>query len=64
LKVDDTVTFDLRPERVGWVQIARGTARLNGVELRPGDGVAIDTAGQVELIATDNAEVLLFDMGR
>jgi redox-sensitive bicupin YhaK (pirin superfamily) len=63
LKVDEVANFDLRPGRIAWVQVARGTAKLNGVQLHPGDGVAINTAGQVELTATDDAEVLLFDMG-
>jgi redox-sensitive bicupin YhaK (pirin superfamily) len=45
------------------VQVARGTATLNGEQLRPGDGVAIEKAGALELVGTsDDAELLLFDM--
>ena len=29
------------PGRLGWVQVARGTLSLNGVELKAGDGAAI-----------------------
>jgi redox-sensitive bicupin YhaK (pirin superfamily) len=58
-----SVGHTLREGRIGWVQMARGTATLNGEQLRPGDGVAIDSAGPLELVGTsDDAELLLFDM--
>ena len=57
------VTHTLAPGRVGWVQVARGSATLNGEQLYPGDGVAIEDAGSVEITGTSaDAEVLLFDM--
>jgi redox-sensitive bicupin YhaK (pirin superfamily) len=59
----EAVRHTLRDGRLGWVQVARGTATLNGEQLHPGDGVAIDTAGAVELVGTsDDAELLLFEM--
>jgi redox-sensitive bicupin YhaK (pirin superfamily) len=59
----DAVRHTLRAGRIAWVQVARGTATLNGEQLRPGDGVAIETAGPLELVGTsDDAELLLFDM--
>jgi redox-sensitive bicupin YhaK (pirin superfamily) len=45
------------------VQVAHGTARLNGEQLYPGDGVAIEEAGVIALAGTSpDAEILLFDM--
>jgi quercetin 2,3-dioxygenase len=62
LGIDETATFNLRPGRVGWVQAATGTVTLDGEQLRPGDGVAIETSGRITLTGTDEAEILLFDM--
>ena len=60
----ESVTHDLKPGRKAWVQVARGSARLNGEELREGDGVAAEAAGALELAGTaKEAEVLLFDLG-
>ena len=44
------------------MQVAKGTAVLNGEQLYPGDGVAIEAAGKLELSGTSDAEVLVFDM--
>ena len=58
-----TVTHELATGRIGWVQVAQGTATLNGEELRPGDGVALDAGDDINLTGTsDDAEVLVFDM--
>jgi len=53
---------ELRTGRVAWVQVARGTATLNGEQLYPGDGVAVEEAGRLELAGTSETEILLFDM--
>jgi quercetin 2,3-dioxygenase len=58
----DTVSHELKAGRVAWVQVARGSAKLNGEQLYPGDGVAIEQAGKLELSGTSDAEVLVFDM--
>ncbi len=34
----ETVTHGLRPQRLGWVQVGRGTITLNGLTLSAGDG--------------------------
>jgi quercetin 2,3-dioxygenase len=58
-----TVTHELAAGRIGWVQVAQGTATLNGEQLRPGDGVALDSGAKIALAGTsDDAEVLVFDM--
>jgi quercetin 2,3-dioxygenase len=58
----DTVSHELKAGRVAWVQVARGSAKLNGEQLYPGDGVAIEQADKLELSGTSDAEVLVFDM--
>ena len=46
----------------GWLQVARGSLRIDGVVLGTGDGVAIDGGGTFVLDGADDAEVLLFDV--
>ncbi|MHC4147736.1 MAG: pirin family protein [Planctomycetota bacterium] len=63
LTENQAVTHDLVDGRKGWVQVTRGTIKLEEQQLYPGDGVAIDAAGRIQLTGTSDAEVLLFDMG-
>ena len=58
----ESVSHELAEGRKGWVQVATGTAKLNGRELDPGDGVAIDGPATIEIAGTSDTEVLLFDM--
>ena len=58
----DKVAHELKPGRIAWVQVARGTATLNGEQLYPGDGVGIEDAQKLELVGTSESEVLVFDM--
>lgn len=56
-----SVTHEFRPNRHGWVQIARGNAEVNGHAMSAGDGAAISEEGSVT-ISGEGAEVLLFDL--
>ena len=58
----DAVAHELRPGRGAWVQVASGTAMLDGEPLAAGDGVAIQASGPIELTGTADAEILLFDL--
>ncbi len=58
----DKVAHELKAGRIAWVQVASGTATLNGEQLYPGDGVAIETARKLEITGTSQSEVLVFDM--
>jgi hypothetical protein len=63
LEDGDTLGHAFANGRNGWVQIARGSVLLNGNQLYPGDGVAIEVQAEITLTGTSAAEVLLFDMG-
>jgi redox-sensitive bicupin YhaK (pirin superfamily) len=58
----ETVKHELRPERHAYVQVARGSVKLNGTRLEEGDGAAISNEKAVELTGVKDAEVLLFDL--
>lgn len=52
----------LKPGRHAWVQMARGSAAVNGTVLREGDGAAISDEKEIAIEGVDDAEVLLFDL--
>ena len=50
--------------KYGWVQIAHGSAQVNGQELAQGDGLALSDEPEVSIQAgTDGAEALFFELG-
>ena len=63
----ESVQAQLAPGRYGWLQVARGSVAVNGVQLAPGDGAAISQETKLTIAndsATGNgaAEILLFDL--
>ena len=49
--------------RHAWVQVVRGELAVNGALLQAGDGLAVESAETIELVAGDSAvEALLFDL--
>lgn len=56
------ISYAIAPGRHAWVQVTRGTVRLNGHALGAGDGAAISEEPLLTLTATEDAEVLLFDL--
>lgn len=62
LGAGEEVGHVLAPDRLGWVQVARGRVLLNDAELAAGDGAAVESGDRMTLTALEEAEVLLFDM--
>ena len=58
-----SVRHVLPDERYAWIQVARGAVRANGERLATGDGAAVHGEGTIELEASEDAELLLFDLG-
>ncbi len=52
----------LGPGRAAWVQVARGLARVNGQELKAGDGAGLVEEPEVAVEGIRGAEVLVFDL--
>lgn len=52
----------LAPKRNAWLQVAKGEVELNGHKLHQGDGAAISDETTLTVKATEDAEVLLFDL--
>jgi redox-sensitive bicupin YhaK (pirin superfamily) len=62
LEPQNMVTYQVKPNRYAWLQIARGRVTLNGQPLRAGDGVQINGADSLHISADAEAEILLFDL--
>jgi quercetin 2,3-dioxygenase len=58
----ESVKHTLKADRHAYVQLARGSIKLNGKALSEGDGAAISAEKSIELTGVDNAEVLMFDL--
>ena len=58
----ESLAFALRDGRHAWLQMAKGAATLNGTPLHQGDGAAISNESALNLVATEDAEALLFDL--
>ncbi|MDW8324801.1 MAG: pirin family protein [Burkholderiales bacterium] len=56
------VSHALGAGRLAYLQVARGALSLNGLPLRAGDGAKIRAETELVITATEDAELLLFDM--
>lgn len=57
------LTHEFQAGRAGWLQMVRGTLSANGLSLQAGDGMSLRDTPTLDLQATSESEVLLFDMG-
>ncbi len=55
-------SLPLAADRHAWVHVARGQVRVNGHELRAGDGAALSRETGVEIEGVEAGEVLVFDL--
>jgi quercetin 2,3-dioxygenase len=58
----ESINHRLPLGRHAWVQVARGAITLNDTALSAGDGAAVSEETRLTVTATDQAEVLLFDL--
>ena len=62
LQPGQEVKHELGKGRYAWLQVAKGAVELNGHSLNQGDGAAISDERQLTVKATEDVEVLLFDL--
>jgi quercetin 2,3-dioxygenase len=58
----EEVTQALGSKRNAWLQVAKGEVELNGQKLQQGDGAAIAEENKLTVKATQESELLLFDL--
>ncbi len=61
-RVATQVTHELQGGLHAWLQVLRGNVSLNGEPLRTSDGAAVSDESQLKIEASDDAEVMLFDL--
>ena len=57
-----TVTHDLDRGRHAWLQVVRGTVRVDGVELTEGDGASFSEVEMLSVESVGDSELILFDL--
>lgn len=63
LEPGNSVEYGLKPDRHAWLQVARGNVKLNGQELKQGDGAAVSEELKLKIdTGSEEAEILLFDL--
>jgi redox-sensitive bicupin YhaK (pirin superfamily) len=62
LDAGQQIAHDLAAGRQAWLQVLRGSVRVNDRALTAGDGIAASETPQLAIAADRAAEVLLFDM--
>jgi redox-sensitive bicupin YhaK (pirin superfamily) len=48
--------------RHAWIQVAKGAVKVNGIDLKAGDGAAISDETEIRVEAREPSEVLAFDL--
>ncbi|HLH76421.1 MAG TPA: pirin family protein [Candidatus Binataceae bacterium] len=62
LQPNQTLELGLRAGRFGWLQVVRGALRLGELQLKAGDGAALDSQETALLRASAATELLWFDL--
>lgn len=62
IEAEQTVTYELAEGRHAWLQVLRGSVLLNDVALDVSDGAAVSDTRNLKIQATDDAEIMLFDL--
>jgi len=62
LRAGDAVRHELAPGRNAWIQVASGSATVNGATLAAGDGAAIAGERRLEIAGMSDGQILLSDL--
>jgi len=58
----DEVSYQLDDDRHAWIQVIKGAVTVDGTRLGAGDGAAISRENSLTINASEDAEILLFDL--
>ena len=62
LNEGEEISYELKPGRYAWVQVAKGSLSLNGDALGAGDGAAASEEKRLVFKASEPSEIILFDL--
>jgi quercetin 2,3-dioxygenase len=57
-----SLVWEVRPGRHAWIQVARGALSANDQKLAAGDGASTSAPGSIALAASQESELLVFDL--
>jgi redox-sensitive bicupin YhaK (pirin superfamily) len=63
LNAGEEVERNMDSNRYAWIQVARGSIKVNDVVANQGDGVVVVAESHLAIAAVEDAEFLLFDLG-
>ena len=64
LTAGKAVNHEFGAGRLGWLHVAKGSVKVNGETLGPGDGAGFEDEGAIEIEGVDDAKLVLFDLPR
>jgi len=62
LEAGEEAVHELLAGRNAWVQVVKGSVKVNGVELKAGDGAAVSDEERLSILSDEPSELLLFDL--
>lgn len=62
LSAGQSIHQEIATSRHAWLQVLRGEVSLNGELLQTSDGAAVSSERQLNIVASQDAEVMLFDL--
>jgi redox-sensitive bicupin YhaK (pirin superfamily) len=62
LEAGQSLDYAFAEGRRGFLQVVKGQVQMGDEKLLPGDGVAIVDTSSITVAASEEAELLLFDM--
>jgi redox-sensitive bicupin YhaK (pirin superfamily) len=62
VEADQEISHTMTPTRYAWIQVARGSVRVNGETADQGDGVIVMGESDLNLVGNTATEVLFFDL--
>jgi redox-sensitive bicupin YhaK (pirin superfamily) len=62
LDSNERLVHRLGEDRHAWLQVARGAVNLNDLDLNQGDGARVSEERELNVVAAEPAEILLFDL--
>ncbi|MEM8865405.1 MAG: pirin family protein [Planctomycetota bacterium] len=62
IQTKTSISTQLPPDRHAWLQVLRGAVVLNGEPLSTSDGAAVSEVQHLQIEATTDAEIMLFDL--
>lgn len=64
LDTAQTFSYPVKNERMLWIQIARGSIKLNTENLIQGEGVAVKNENELIFSGIEKSEILIFEMNK